>query len=44
MGIITRTMIENPVLIDKYMMGKEVEVDAICDGTDFFDSGNYGAY
>ena len=35
MGIITRTMIENPVLIDKYMMGKEVEVDAICDGKDF---------
>lgn len=32
MDIITRTMIENPVLIDKYMMGKEVEVDAICDG------------
>lgn len=35
MGIITRTMLENPVLIDKYMMGTEVEVDAICDGTDF---------
>ena len=35
MEIITRTAIENPVLIDKYMMGKEVEVDAICDGTDF---------
>ncbi len=35
MGIITSTMIENPVLIDKYMMGTEVEVDAICDGTDF---------
>lgn len=35
MGIIMSTMIENPVLIDKYMMGKEVEVDAICDGTDF---------
>lgn len=35
MGIITRTMIENPVLIDKYMMGTEVEVDAICDGNDF---------
>ena len=35
MGIITSHMIENPVLIDKYMMGKEVEVDAICDGTDF---------
>lgn len=26
---------ENPVLIDKYLMGVEVEVDAICDGTDF---------
>ena len=35
MGIITRHMIENPVLIDKYMMGIEVEVDAICDGVDF---------
>ncbi len=35
MGIITSHMIENPVLIDKYMMGTEVEVDAICDGTDF---------
>lgn len=35
MEIITRTALENPVLIDKYMMGKEVEVDAICDGTDF---------
>jgi len=35
MAIITSHMIENPVLIDKYMMGTEVEVDAICDGTDF---------
>ena len=35
MGIIMSHMIENPVLIDKYMMGTEVEVDAICDGTDF---------
>ena len=26
---------ENPVLIDKYLMGKEIEVDAVCDGTDF---------
>lgn len=34
MSIITATNIENPVLIDKYLMGKEVEVDAICDGTD----------
>ncbi|MGN0667070.1 MAG: carbamoyl-phosphate synthase large subunit [Huintestinicola sp.] len=32
MEIIMRTNLENPVLIDKYMMGKEVEVDAICDG------------
>jgi carbamoyl-phosphate synthase large subunit len=35
MGIITSHMIENPVLVDKYMMGTEVEVDAICDGKDF---------
>lgn len=35
MDIITQTKLENPVLIDKYLMGTEVEVDAICDGTDF---------
>ncbi|MGN0700409.1 MAG: carbamoyl-phosphate synthase large subunit, partial [Oscillospiraceae bacterium] len=35
MKIITATMLENPVLIDKYMMGTEVEVDAICDGEDY---------
>ncbi len=35
MQIITSGGLENPVLIDKYMMGKEVEVDAICDGKDF---------
>ncbi len=35
MEIISRGGLENPVLIDKYIMGKEVEVDAICDGTDF---------
>lgn len=36
MEIITGgSTLENPVLIDKYMMGKEVEVDAICDGEDF---------
>ncbi|MFI3256734.1 MAG: carbamoyl-phosphate synthase large subunit [Spirochaetales bacterium] len=34
MDIILRQNIENPVLIDKYLMGTEVEVDAICDGTD----------
>ncbi|MGL4605982.1 MAG: carbamoyl-phosphate synthase large subunit [Eubacteriaceae bacterium] len=32
MNIITTNELENPVLIDKYLMGKEVEVDAICDG------------
>ncbi|MCR5807303.1 MAG: carbamoyl-phosphate synthase large subunit [Oscillospiraceae bacterium] len=35
MAIIASGGLENPVLIDKYMMGKEVEVDAICDGRDF---------
>ncbi len=32
MGIILTQNIENPVLIDKYLMGTELEVDAICDG------------
>ena len=32
MEIINRIKQENPILIDKYLMGKEVEVDAICDG------------
>ncbi|MBQ3057844.1 MAG: carbamoyl-phosphate synthase large subunit [Clostridia bacterium] len=27
---------DKPVLVDKYISGKEVEVDAICDGTDVF--------
>lgn len=35
MNIITSRKLENPVLIDKYLMGTEVEVDAICDGTDY---------
>ena len=35
MAIITATELENPVLIDKYMMGIEAEVDAICDGEDY---------
>ncbi|MEG0378849.1 MAG: ATP-grasp domain-containing protein, partial [Eubacterium sp.] len=35
MNIITLHELENPVLIDKYLMGTEVEVDAICDGTDY---------
>lgn len=35
MDIITSIELENPVLIDKYLMGKEVEVDAICDGKNY---------
>ena len=34
MAIILRQKIENPVLIDKYMEGTELEVDCICDGKD----------
>ncbi len=34
MDIILSHEIENPILIDKYMMGLEAEVDAICDGRD----------
>ena len=35
MAIITAHELENPVLVDKYLMGTECEVDAICDGEDF---------
>ncbi|MDR1838468.1 MAG: diaminopimelate epimerase, partial [Treponema sp.] len=34
MEIILRSKQENPVLIDKYLSGREIEVDAICDGVD----------
>ena len=34
MAIILRQGIENPVLIDKYMEGTELEIDCICDGED----------
>jgi carbamoyl-phosphate synthase large subunit len=34
MEIILRQKQENPVLIDKYLRGREIEVDAICDGAD----------
>ena len=34
MKIINMTVQEHPILIDKYLMGKEVEVDAVCDGED----------
>ncbi len=33
-GIINRVVQEHPILVDKYIMGTEVEVDAVCDGTD----------
>jgi len=34
MAVILAGGVENPVLVDKYLMGTEIEVDAICDGTD----------
>ena len=33
-GIINTITQNHPILVDKYLMGKEIEVDAICDGTD----------
>ena len=39
MAIILSHNIENPVLIDKYLMGIELEVDAICDGKDILIAG-----
>ena len=36
MEIILRSKQENPVLIDKYLEGMEIEVDALCDGKDVF--------
>ena len=34
MNIINRQVKEHPVLVDKYIVGKEIEVDAVCDGED----------
>ncbi len=34
MSVINRHVQEHPILVDKYLMGKEVEVDAVCDGED----------
>ena len=34
MDVINRHVQEHPVLVDKYLMGKEIEVDAVCDGED----------
>ena len=33
-GIINRIAQEHPILVDKYLQGKEIAVDAVCDGTD----------
>ena len=33
-GIINTIAQDHPILVDKYLMGKEIEVDAICDGND----------
>ena len=34
MEIINHIRQDHPILVDKYLMGKELEVDAVCDGTD----------
>ena len=34
MEIINRIAQDHPILVDKYLMGKEIEVDAVCDGQD----------
>ena len=33
-GVINRIAQEHPILVDKYLIGKEIEVDAVCDGED----------
>ncbi|MDD3142067.1 MAG: carbamoyl-phosphate synthase large subunit, partial [Lachnospiraceae bacterium] len=33
-AIINRIAQEHPILVDKYLVGKEIEVDAVCDGED----------
>ena len=44
MEIINRIAQDHPILVDKYLQGKELEVDAVCDGHRYPDSGNHGAY
>jgi carbamoyl-phosphate synthase large subunit len=34
MAIINRIAQDHPILVDKYLQGKEIEVDAVCDGRD----------
>ena len=38
-GIINRIAQEHPILVDKYLVGKEIEVDAVCDGEDILSPG-----
>ena len=38
-GIINQIAQEQPILVDKYITGKEMKVHAICDGTDVVESG-----
>ena len=38
-GIINRIAQDHPILVDKYLQGKEIEVDAVCDGEDILISG-----
>ncbi len=33
-GIINQVTQDHPILVDKYLLGKEIEVDAVCDGED----------
>lgn len=44
MNITLRETQEHPVLIDRYLVGKEVEVDAVCDGYDMLIPGHHGAH
>ena len=39
MEIINRIAQDHPILVDKYLQGKEIEVDAVCDGTDILIQG-----
>ena len=39
MNIINRIAQDHPILVDKYLQGKEIEVDAVCDGTDILIAG-----
>ena len=38
-GIINQIAQDHPILVDKYLMGKEIQVDAVCDGEDILNPG-----